>query len=142
MKIVSFVVRGEPMGKGRPKFSTRSGFVRAVTPEKTAHYENLVKLEYQAQCENVYLEGALEAELVAYFSIPKSTSKRNRLLMEEGKILHTKKCDADNVAKIVLDALNGIAYHDDSQVSVLTVRKKYGNTPRVEVTIKSLEGCS
>lgn len=39
---MNFVVPGEPVGKGRPKFARRGNFVTAYTPEKTASYENLV----------------------------------------------------------------------------------------------------
>ena len=35
----------------------------------------------------------------------------------------TRKPDADNVAKSVLDALNGVAWLDDAQVTHLSVRK-------------------
>ena len=55
--------------------------------------------------------------------------------MESGITLPTKKPDCDNIAKIVLDALNGIAYHDDAQVAELTVIKTYSRAPRVLVEI-------
>ena len=45
-----FVIPGEPVAKGRPKFSTRGGFVKAITPEKTANYETLVKLAFKQEC--------------------------------------------------------------------------------------------
>ena len=51
------------------------------------------------------------------------------------EIKPTKKPDADNIAKAVCDALNGIAYKDDSQVVDLTVRKYYSKFPRVQVFI-------
>ena len=46
------VIPGEPVGKGRPKFSTFNGHAVAYTPKKTVSYENLVKLSYQQQCTN------------------------------------------------------------------------------------------
>lgn len=46
-----------------------------------------------------------------------------------------KKPDADNVAKIILDALNGIAYLDDKQVVDLGVHKSYNATPGVLVFV-------
>ncbi len=52
-----------------------------------------------------------------------------------GKILPAKKPDIDNVVKAVLDALNGVAYRDDTQVIELHVRKSYSEKPRVEVCI-------
>lgn len=55
--------------------------------------------------------------------------------MLSGELLPTKKPDIDNITKCVLDALNGIAYHDDSQIVRLTVEKFYAQQPRVEVDI-------
>lgn len=82
--------------------------------------------------------GAIRATINNYFPVPKSASKRAQTAMLEGKIHHTKKSDCDNLAKSVLDALNGIAYHDDSQVSELHVTKGYAETPRVEVTLEEI----
>jgi len=48
------------------------------------------------------------------------------------------KADVDNVAKAVLDAINGVAWHDDSQVAELIVRKSYGTAGATEVTIAEL----
>ena len=55
--------------------------------------------------------------------------------MADGKIRPTKKPDADNIMKAVADALNGIAYKDDSQIVNVTIAKWYSDTPRVEVAI-------
>lgn len=58
--------------------------------------------------------------------------------MLDGKILPAKKPDIDNVVKAVLDALNGVAYRDDTQVVELHVRKSYSEKPRVEVSIEKI----
>jgi Holliday junction resolvase RusA-like endonuclease len=138
--MIQFTVFGCPVGKGRPKFSTFNGHATAYTPAKTVNYENLVKLSYQQQCNNKLYEKdvPLKAEIAAYFPIPKSTSKKKRQMMLEGKIRHTKKCDADNLAKSILDALNGIAFYDDSQVCELSVSKLYSDEPRTEITIREI----
>ncbi|MEX5590971.1 RusA family crossover junction endodeoxyribonuclease, partial [Pseudomonas urmiensis] len=70
--------------------------------------------------------------------IPSSTSKKNRIGMLNGDIYPTKKPDADNIAKAVTDALNGLAYKDDSQIVILSVYKQYGETPQVGVTINTI----
>ena len=49
--------------------------------------------------------------------------------------MHTKRPDCDNLAKSILDALNGIAYDDDSQICSLSVFKFYGDEPRVEISL-------
>lgn len=81
----------------------------------------------------------LKVVIYAWFSIPKSVSKTKRELMEKGYIKPTKKSDADNIAKIILDSLNKIAYYDDSQVVNLQIIKKYSNLPCVDVLITEEE---
>ena len=131
---VDFEIPGSPVAKGRPRFSTARGTVRTYTPEKTAEYENLVKLSYMEQV-NIKLTGQIAAVIYAYFPIPKSESKKRHKLMADGEIMHTKRPDADNIAKTVLDALNGIAFDDDSQVWKLIVYKRYSDEPRVDVVL-------
>lgn len=137
---VKFIILGEPNGKGRPKFDTRGPYVRAVTPKKTANYEALVKMEYQAQCDGYMFDSraALGMVVTAYKPIPKSTSKKKRVLMLGDIIRPTKKPDWDNVGKIVCDALNKIAFCDDTQIVDGRVIKRYAEQPRVEVEIWQL----
>ena len=54
------------------------------------------------------------------------------------KIKHTKKPDCDNMAKIVLDALNEVAFHDDSQIVDLHIKKQYGDFPNVMIKLKQM----
>jgi Holliday junction resolvase RusA-like endonuclease len=138
--VIKITVLGEPTGKGRPKFSTFNGHAVAYTPSKTVNYENLVKLSYQQQCNDKPYpkEISLRAEIRAYFAVPKSVSKTKRDMMLKGQINPTKKPDTDNIAKAILDALNGIAYYDDSQIVDLTVYKRYSDSPRAEVCISTL----
>ena len=67
-------------------------------------------------------------------AIPKSWSKKKRAQAEQGEIVpRGRNGDIDNVAKSILDALNGFAYEDDCQVVRLTVSKEYGADARAEV---------
>lgn len=136
MKGIKFVVPGKPMGKARPRV-TRRGF--AYTPAPTVSYENLVKMcfaevaeksKWKVTDEEIYIS------ISAFFEIPKSTSKKARSEMAQGLINPTKKPDWDNIGKIICDALNGIAYHDDSQIICAKVKKIYAeNEPYTEVII-------
>ena len=137
---VCFIVEGDPVGKSRPKFRRVNGFTQTYTPRKTKDYETWVKLGYMnAMKGKAKLKGAIAAEIHGVFKIPKSTSKAEREKMLSGKIQYTKKIDADNLAKIVLDALNKLAYDDDRQVTRLLVTKKYGNRPMVVVRLEEIE---
>lgn len=137
---VKFTIPGEPMGKQRPKFSHRGSYVHTYTPDKTVNYENLVKLEYGNQCGNASFlkDVGLIMYIEAYFSIPKSTSKKKAAQMLDGKLRPTKKPDADNIMKIIADSLNGIAYYDDSQIVCCKCSKYYGSQPCVTVAICDL----
>ena len=134
---VKFTVLGEPKGKGRPKFSRRGQYVQTYTPDATASYENLVKLEYERQCggKQFSRDTPLEMRIMAYFSIPKSKSKKVKQLMRHKVLRPTKKPDIDNIVKIIADGLNGVAYYDDAQIVDASVRKFYSGKPRVVVTI-------
>lgn len=134
-----FIIYGEPVSKGRPRFTSHGGYIRTYTPHKTAVYENLVKLSYQQQIGNAeLLKGGIKAEIKAFFSIPKSTSKKMKENMVTEKINALKKPDCDNIAKIILDSLNKIAYEDDKQIAELKVEKYYSEIPRVEVELREV----
>lgn len=129
-----FEIFGEPVGKGRPKFSRRGGFVRAYTPKKTADYEKKVRECYMEQMGTKF-EGAIRVDIAAFFPVPKSASKKKKFQMLMDDIRCLKKPDVDNIAKIILDGLNGVAYEDDKQVVTLLVKKYYSEEPRVSVWV-------
>lgn len=117
-----FKIPGEPQGKARPRV-TRHG---TYTPPKTRAYESKVEAAYIWQVGKVRpINGAVEVAIVAYFSIPKSYTKKKRAEIAQGRCPVLKKPDCDNIAKAVTDALNGIAYKDDAQITSLTVAKNW-----------------
>lgn len=138
--VILFTVAGEPKGKGRPRLG-RSG--HAYTPKDTAVYENLVKVCFQGKYPDhkpLDPDVPVKATIQAYYSIPKSTSKKKRIDMIMGFLRPLKKPDCDNIAKIICDALNNIVYHDDSQICELTVSKKYSDFPNVTVRMEWEDG--
>lgn len=138
MEQIKFVIPGKPFGKQRPR-STKSGIV--YTPEETTSYENLIKRACQDSRDGIYfgVDQPIGLGIKAYYPIPASTSKKARTAMLSGQMLPTKKPDCDNIVKIVADALNGIAYHDDKQIVLNVVEKHYAEEPRVEVIIWKVE---
>lgn len=137
---VQFTVLGEPQGKGRPRFSKVGGKVITRTPDATVLYENLIITEYRRQVGRRFEDDAmLDLRIVAYYGIPASASKKRKAAMLAGDIRPTKKPDADNIVKVVADALNEVAYHDDAQVVDCQVRKFYAEQPRIVVTILAVK---
>lgn len=135
--MIKFTVPGKPVGKQRPRFSRTFTGIRTYTPRKTQEYENLVRISYRAVSKEK-LKGAISATIYGYFEPPKSISKKQREQMLKGDISYIKKIDSDNLAKSILDALNGVAYDDDSQVCLLVVQKLYGEKARVEVVLEEI----
>lgn len=138
--MIYFKFKGEPVGKGRPRVTARGGkFAHAYTPKKTKDFEDAIRFEFMASnCEKmpVYPKDIpLKVDMTFAFGIPKSYSKKKHEQCLNGIIQHTKKPDADNVAKAVLDALSGCAMEDDSQVVVMQLEKIYAEEPYVEVKI-------
>lgn len=134
--MIEFEILGKPLGKARPRV-TRKGFT--YTPQKTVNYESLIRYTFQSELPNHKpYEGYVEAEIKAIFDIPKSYSKKKKLELLDGNCNYDHTPDVDNVAKIVLDSLNGIAYKDDSQVTILKVIKEYGEQAKIIVKLKEI----
>lgn len=134
-----FEVLGEPKGKARPRF-TRAG--HTYTPADTIAYETEVVWAYREKYGTMcFIKGVpLRLEVTAYFKVPKNATKAKRADMLSGKIRPTKKPDCDNVLKIIADALNGVAYHDDAQIVELNFEKLYSDIPRVVIEIEEAKG--
>ena len=139
--MIYFKYKGEPIGKGRPRVSRRGNFVHTYTPEKTRTFEEAIRFEFlSGNCEKKPVfpkDVPIKVEMTFAFSVPKSYSKKKRAACLNGTIQHTHKPDADNVAKSVLDAIQGEggAFVDDSQVTMLILEKIYAEEPYVEVRI-------
>ena len=129
-----FTVYGEPVAKGRPRF-TRQG--RAYTPKKTHDYEAEVALMAKAA---MGTQEPLETPVAVYvyvtFPIPPSYSKKRTEACLNGFERHIKRPDLTNVVKSVEDGMNGIVYKDDSQITSIHATKVWGTVGMVEVCVK------
>ena len=130
-----FTILGDPVGKQRPRIGKQG----AYTPKKTRDYEKRVRWCFQ-DAGGYLLHGAIEIRITAYYPIPKSEPKYMKREMLAGIVRPTKRPDLDNIAKIILDALNGVAYKDDAQVVLVHAEKKYDSCPGVAVTVNEWKG--
>ena len=130
-----FEMIGSIVGKARPRMNTRTG--RAYTPTNTKLYEYSLRQWFiRAYPYFKPIESRVKVSIIAYFDIPKSTSKKKEAEMLKDNISPTKKPDIDNIIKIVLDAMNKFAFKDDTQVTKLEVEKKYAETSKIYVKIE------
>jgi Holliday junction resolvase RusA-like endonuclease len=135
--MLTYLVEGNPVGKGRPKFARRGNFVSTYTPTKTRDYEDLIKdAARQAMGSTELLETPVTVAIYITVPIPASYSKKRTEACLSGSERPIKKPDIDNVAKCFLDAMNEIVYKDDTQVLTLHITKVYGTVGMVEVMVK------
>ena len=130
-----FEVPGKVIGKGRPRLNSYTGVV--YTPTKTKDYETLVEQYFLLKYPRFKaLEGRIKVNIIAYFSIPKTTKKSDINEMLENNISPTKKPDIDNIVKAILDSMNKFAFKDDNQITKLEVEKKYALEDKVHIKIE------
>lgn len=115
--MVKITVPGRPVPKGRPRLGMNGRKAYVYTPPETKEYEKLVGWVAKATgCKPVKIPVAVVLDVYI-----------------------KRKLDVDNIAKSILDGLNGIAYEDDDQVVALLVRKhlvKDASDERVEIEIR------
>lgn len=109
-------VETKPLPAPRPRFSKFGTYNKK---EYTA-YKRLIALQYRARKGKLH-EGKVKIAIEFFFKIPPSWSKSKKQRAGE----YLPRADVDNLAKGVLDALNGVAYKDDKQIQSLFVRKQY-----------------
>lgn len=133
---IQFTIPGTPVAKARPRV-TRTG--HAYTPKKTSDYEKLVKV-YAIKTMTEHglkpTEEAIRLDVQAFFPIPASWTKAKKEKALNGDLKHTTRPDLSNIVKAVEDAMNGIVYKDDSQISEIVCVKRYSMSPRVDLTVE------
>lgn len=144
MQSVSFHVPGKPQGKARARtvHNKALGHSISYTPENDLLYENLIKTLYMQAADGARFEKETPVTLriIARFEPPKSASKKRRQQMLEGELLPLKKPDIDNIVKVVADALNGAAYHDDTQIIFAVAKKVYSAVAGLDITVEEYTG--
>ena len=133
---MKFVIPIEPVGQMRARHTSAGKFSRTYKAKQQQTAENRL-LAFAAQHRpDEPMDGALEVRIDAYMPIPASMTKLKRVQAMSGELRPTKKPDADNIAKHLLDCFNGIFWTDDKNIVDLMVRKFYSDSPRWEVEIR------
>ena len=110
--------------QGRPRFYCGI----AYDPPKSRQFKKDLTL-----IANSLVSSAFSGEVKVKLDIFRQRSK-----FKKG-VTSKKYGDIDNLAKAVLDALNGICWQDDSQISDLHVTKNLADTPHIEIAIEEIK---
>jgi Holliday junction resolvase RusA-like endonuclease len=135
--MVTFMVEGTPVPKGRPRFARRGKFVSTYSPKTTVDYESKVSESAKlAMGASEPLETPVGAYIYITLPVPASYSKKRTQACLSGQERPTKKSDIDNYCKAIFDGMNGIVFVDDSLIVSLHATKVYGTVGMVEVMVK------
>ena len=142
MTILKVTIPGQPVGKGRPRVTAVGGFARAYTPRQTRDWEAYAAERIQQAPEpwNQPTERPVRVEIDA---VGKRPQRLLRGSDPDGRLWRPTKPDADNCAKIALDALVLAGFlKDDVQVVEFTARSLYaakGEAPHVAITVHLID---
>lgn len=127
-----FRVITNPVAKARPRVAIRGGHAHAYTPAKTQEAEWRIRTAF---CDTFpghepWL-GPVTLSITAWLAMPLSIPKKRRDVAQP-----IRRPDVDNFLKTVLDALNGVAFKDDSQVVTVMCSKRYvAGPPAWEISL-------
>jgi Holliday junction resolvase RusA-like endonuclease len=127
--MLEFTIPIKPQGKERHRSMIRGGKIATYNTAKAVKYEKAIRDSVIAQYCCDPLDGPLIVSIYAWMKKPKSSKLAYPTVMP----------DADNIAKAVLDALNGILWFDDKQVCELTVRKVYAALDMIEIEVRRMD---
>lgn len=139
---------GVPRAKGRPRAVARAfigasgqpeAIVNLVTPSETREAEEAIKAAFvRKHPGHKPFTGPVMLRFTAIFETPRSFNRAQREAAARGVLMATRKPDKDNIEKLIVDALNGIAFVDDAQVMGGGL-KRYGSPARIEVLLESMD---
>lgn len=142
---IRLVIPGPPKAwerAGHRIVTTKTGaqFVSSYTPAQTRHEQSFIRaVAYKAMDGHNPLKGPIDLRIVAYVPIGESWSKKKRAAALADEIRPTGKPDWDNLGKSVCDAIKGVVWNDDSQVTdPRGPYKRYSDQPRLVIEIREL----
>jgi len=138
---ITITVTGKPVPKGRGRaVALPGGRTRVVTPQKTRRWEADARdiARFQMIGRELFT-GCLQVTISCALPIPPSWPPWKREAAKNRQIGPAGKPDGTNLAKGAEDALNGIVWNDDSQITSLLILKFYSEKPYVEIRVGSLE---
>jgi Holliday junction resolvase RusA-like endonuclease len=134
MSAVAFTVPGDPVPQPRPRITVRGKHGHAYVPK-----EHPINAYRSAIADAAMKAGATPTDAAPItlivdlvFARPKSHYRKSGLREDAPKM---PRADCSNCLKGIEDALNGVAWVDDTQIGRLVVEKTWGTEGRTTVRI-------
>ena len=130
MKSILYI-KARPYPAPRPRVTRRGTYNK----KEYSDFKDVVRLAYVAKHEGYPTTEPIAMKIDFFYQIPKSWSKKKKAAVG----WHTSKPDVDNIVKSILDALNGVAFKDDSQVCFVQARKQYASQNGIRIEFMDVE---
>lgn len=132
---INFEIDGNPHPKARPRFRVFKKFVTTYTDKNTKDAEKKISNAYKSikNLPEIANNTPIHMDISCHMPIPSSISKKKQEELVDKKCI--KKPDIDNLSKTIMDALNELAYTDDSLISSLFCEKIYSKEPKTVVKL-------
>lgn len=124
---MKLIIPGQPYAQKRHRTNGNRRYDPSATDKKVIR-QHMLQIKPPKP-----LEGKFEVYITAYFETPKSWSNKKR--DEHEQMYRPKKPDADNVEKIIFDAMNDYIIKDDGMIVRSITEKRYSREPRTEIYI-------
>ena len=132
-KSIVLIYNMPPRGAPRPRvFKDKAGKSRGYNEQWYTDYKRDIRMVTKI---DEPLQGAIKMAVMFQFKKPKSWSKKKRA----SAFWHTQKPDTDNLLKTIKDALNKLAYWDDSQICDLDAVKVWGDCDKIVVELEEIQ---
>ena len=145
MTPIRFVVYGVPVPKGSMRAFLPPGSTRPIVTDSNRNVKpwtvavRTAAVEARRRDPEAYIaDGPVALDVTFYLPCPRSAPKRR-------PVYPAKRPDLDKLVRVVADALSGVLWHDDAQVTALVARKRYVGRqddagpvkiPRAEITVQ------
>lgn len=141
--LCSFDVKGKAVPQARPRSAIIDGKVVVHDEQKSSSYKNIVRMAALYAMRSQGYKGPVEHSKDTSFivrievnvGVPESLSKRRKAMCLSGALKPVGKPDVDNIAKAILDAMNGAVYKDDAGVTELSICKRYGSDENAHIDV-------
>lgn len=140
-KCIRFTVPGEVRGQGRPRAAIRGSRATVYESQQDRVNKHSIQLyaadAMRAKGYDLARPDGMGISVIArvHVRVPASMSKKKRASALAGWINPQRKPDLDNVLKALLDAMNGVVYGDDMQVTSVVASRDYEEAWSLEVTV-------
>lgn len=137
---MKFVINIEPRPQERHRSTIKNGRISTYEDKEMKFWKKNLAYLIKAQKPECWAKCALMMVITFFIRPPQYIAKvkKNQEALEAETTLVMVKPDLDNYEKALMDAINGICYHDDGQVAKKIARKVYSNDPRIEFEISKI----